>query len=250
MSPRTARAGLLLVVIAGVVSLACILAARVWTGDPMLAPELGGGILVAGWLLLGIRSGLRGQRLARDLAPWCRVSRVAGVDCRVIRGGAGHAFVLGIIRPRIYLGEALLEALDDGELRAVVLHEDHHRRTLAPLRSAALEAWLALVGRWTIARVALVDRLTDLEREADVAALRAGVSPMSLSSALVKSDPSLPVSGVAFAAASDRRLRTLLAMADGVEDGTPVRLPYEWLPVAALAAIAVACHVTGLTPVA
>ncbi len=250
MSPRTGRAALLLAVTAGAVSLACVLAARVWTGDPMLALELGGGILVAGWLLLGIRSGLRGHRLARDLAPWCRVSRVAGVDCRVIRGGAGHAFVLGIIRPRIYLGEALLETLDDDELRAVVLHEDHHRRTLAPLRSAGLEAWLALVGRWSIARAALVDRATDLERDADVAALRAGVSPASLARALVKSDPSLPVSGVAFAAASDRRLRTLLAMADGVDDGTPVRLPYEWLPVAAFTAIAVGCHATGLTPFA
>lgn len=76
------------------------------------------------------------------------------------------------------------------------------------------------------------------------------MSPASLASALVQSDPSLPVSGVAFAAASDRRLRTLLAMADGVEDGTPVRLPYKWLPVAALTAIAVACHATGLTPFA
>ncbi len=247
MTVVTPRAALLIAAVAGAVGVSCVVAARVWRGDPMLALELGGVVLVIGWMVLGVRAAVSGYVLARNLAPWCRASSVAGIPCQVIRGGAGHAFVLGTVRPTIYLGEALLDALDQDELRAVMLHEEHHRRTLAPLRSAALGAWLALVGRWTVARMALVDRLSDLEQEADASALRAGVSPATLASALVKSDASLPVSGVAFAAASNRRLRTLLAMADGTGNAAPARLPYEWLPVAALVAIAVGCHVTGLT---
>lgn len=244
MSRGSVRAALLLAVMAAWVSVVCGLTARVWAGDPAIVIELGGGPLVAWWLLLAVRSGVRGRRLARDLAHWCHPSVVAGVECRVI-GGGDQAFVLGIFRPRIYLGEVLLDALDDDELRAVVLHENHHRRTFAPLRSAALEAWLGLVGRWRVARTALVDRLSDLEQEADIAALSAGVSPATLASALVKSDSGLPVGGVAFATGPGRRLRTLIAMADGADDPTPVRLPYEWLPVAALTVIAVSCHAVG-----
>jgi Zn-dependent protease with chaperone function len=136
--------------------------------------------------------------------------------------------------------------LDTDELRAVLLHEEHHRRTLAPLRALALEAWLTLAGRAAPARAALLNRLTDLEVEADAAALRWGADPSALASALLKTDVSL-AAGASFAAASAERLRTLVALADGAERVDDPRLPYEWLPVAAVAVVALACHVSGLS---
>ena len=49
------------------------------------------------------------------------------------------AFCVGLLRPRIYLSAGLIDVLTDGELKAVLLHEDHHRRRLDPLRSLLAE---------------------------------------------------------------------------------------------------------------
>ena len=221
-------------------------------GDPMLVIEAFSVAVLLIWTVIGLRAMLRGQRLARALDGRSASAVVAGVPCRVVRGGGRHAFVLGAIQPRIYVGDELMEALDTDELRAVLLHEDHHRRTLAPLRAAALGAWLTLVGRSASARTILLDRLTDLEEEADAAALRCGADASALASALFKADSSLAL-GVSFAAASAQRLRTLVALADGTEHVDEPRLPYEWLPVAIVAIVAIvalACHLAGVSPFA
>jgi hypothetical protein len=106
------------------------------------------------------------------------------------------------------------------------------------------------VGGWAPARGRLVERLTHLEEEADAAALRRGVSPGTLASALLKSDVSLIGAGAAFSAASDRRLRNLLDAAAGQAAAKAPRLPYEWLPLAAVVIVTVACHIGGLPPFA
>jgi hypothetical protein len=153
------------------------------------------------------------------------------------------------LQPRIYIGDELLESLDADELRAVMLHEEHHRRTRGPLRAASLEAWIALFGRAAPIHAVLMDRLTDLEEEADADALRRGARAPALASALLKADPSL-AAGASFAAAADQRLRTLLALAGGAAEIDASRLPYEWLPLAAVAVVTVACHLSGLLPLA
>ncbi|MDA8202645.1 MAG: hypothetical protein M0Z49_07790 [Chloroflexi bacterium] len=248
MSPSGRRAVIAVATAATAVTLLCVIAARLPGGDPMAALEVAVSALVAIWLLLGARSAYRGSRAAARLGSRCRPSQVAGVECQVIVGGASEAFVLGALRPRVYVGEALLLALAADELRAVVLHEEYHRRTRAPLRSVGLEAWLALAGRWAAIRAAIDERTADLERDADRAALQAGVRPATLAAALVKADGGFRSMGVGFAARADRRLRGLLEIAVDGEDRTPARLPYEWLPIAALATIAVACQVGGSVP--
>lgn len=215
--------------------------------DPMLAVELLGAAVLAIWISVGFRKVLIGRRLARVLDSRSVCDSPRGVPCRIVRSGGRRAFVLGTIRPQIYIGDELFEALDADELHAVLLHEEHHRRTLAPLRATALEAWLTLVGRAALARIVLLDRLMDLEMGADADALRRGADPSALASALLKADPSFSL-GTSFATASTQRLRTLVALGEGAEPIDHARLPYEWLPAAAVVVGALVCQLTGLSP--
>jgi Zn-dependent protease with chaperone function len=244
---RQLRPGLIVAALAVVVAGICLTAATNGTGDPMLEVEIFGGAVLAIWAFIGLRKVLVGRSLAAALEDRSSPGALAGVACRIVNGGGRHAFVLGAIRPQIYIGDELVAALDEDELRAVLIHEEHHLRTLAPLRATALEAWLALVGWVALVRAVLLDRLVDLEQEADAHALRRGVDPSALASALVKADPSV-ASGASFAAASARRLKTLVAVADGAQPADDARLPYEWLPVAVIAIVALACHTSDLAP--
>lgn len=237
--------------VAGSAALWCMVAGRLAGGDPLLIVELLGGGLIAAWTAVGAWNVWLGHRLARRLTPRLRPAALFGIRVELILGGGGHAFVLGAIRPRIFVGEELLTVLDPGELRAVLLHEDHHRRTLAPLRSAALDAWLTLLGRWERTRVMVDDRLTDLEVLADAEAIRRGAAPATLASALVKCDRSLgPAASEftafsAFSRSADRRIESLLGAAAERPVAAVPRLPYEWLPPAVLALLVLGCHATG-----
>jgi Zn-dependent protease with chaperone function len=248
-SIRQMRPAVIVATLGAAVAVICLAAARTSPGDPMLGLEAFSLGVLTIWSAVGLRAVLQGRRLARALNARSAPDVPEGVACRIVQGGGRRAFVLGVIRPQIYLGDELMQRLDAHELRAVLLHEEHHRRTLAPLRAVALEAWLTLLGRVGPARRGLLDRLTDLEEEADAAALRRGADPSALASALVKTDSSFAL-GTSFGTVSARRLRTLVALADGTELKDDPRLPYEWLPVAAVAIVALACHVSGLSPFA
>ncbi len=55
----------------------------------------------------------------------------------VVCGDQEPPRVAGLLRPRILLPAVILDALDVHELRAILLHEDAHRRRFDPLRGAA-----------------------------------------------------------------------------------------------------------------
>lgn len=210
----------------------------------MAAFEVGVAGAIAAWMTLLARSLWRGRRLATALRPKTLAAQIEGIDCRVVFGPERRAFVLGAIHPTIYVGEALLIGLEADELHAILLHEDFHRRTFAPLRAASLEAWIRLARPVARVEEALADRLVDLERAADRYALRHGATIAGIASALIKVDAAEAGSGVAFASAADRRVGGLLAYTAGdeqAEDG----LPYEWLPPAAALVILALCHLVG-----
>jgi hypothetical protein len=221
----------------------CFSITAVVGGDPMLALEIVGTAVAVVWAMLVARELVRSYRTSQMLAAAAQPAELFGVAIRVTHVLRTDAVVVGAIRPRIFVGSELLETLSDDEIRAVLLHEDHHRRTRAPLRAAALGAWLRLFGRSTRLRAVILDRLTDLETLADADAIRRGSSPRSLARALLKGDVSpRPVS---FAYAADRRVEQLLERAAGHAVEPTGRLPYEWLPVIVLAIATVGCH-TGL----
>lgn len=235
---RTRTAGLLAIAVGPLGW--CVALGTVLGGDPMLAVEVAGAALVTLWAAFIALELVRSQRLSWALARGAHETSMFGVRVRITPELQTDAIVVGAMRPVIYVGADLLAALSEDEMRAVVHHEDHHRRTRAPIRAAALGAWLRLLGRSDRVRCALLDRLSDLETLADADAIQRGSSPRSLARALLKGEATLqPVS---FAYAAERRVEQLLDRAAGVPMESGGRLPYEWLPVVLLTVATLGCH--------
>lgn len=218
----------------------CVALGTLVGGDPMLGVEIAGASLAILWAGLVIRDLVRSGRLASALSTDASETRLFDVPCRITPALGADAIVVGTLQPRIFVGQPLLASLAADELRAVVYHEDHHRRTRAPLRAAALEAWLRLLGRSRGVRELIHDRLVDLEALADADAIRRGSTPRALARALLKGDSSL--APVSFAYAADRRIGQLADRAAGVHVEPTGRIPYEWLPVLLFAVATLGCH--------
>ena len=95
--------------------------------------------LVGAVVVRGVRAAvgvLAAQRRLRRELRVVDVRDAAGVRFGVIAGQAPRAFCGGLLRPRVYVSQAALDALSARELRAVLAHEDHHRRRRDPLRLA------------------------------------------------------------------------------------------------------------------
>ncbi|MGK2852263.1 MAG: hypothetical protein ACSLFN_15330 [Candidatus Limnocylindrales bacterium] len=247
MSLDGARPGIITLLAAGA-ALAWCTAAGVSIGvDPMLLIEIAGLAVLGLWAVSLVRDLRRADALRRRLDEMSFARTIDGVDLRVIRGGNVEALALGVLRPTVYLGDASIDALNDDELAAVIHHEDHHRRTLAPLRAAGVEAWLRIVGRSSAARALLSGRLTHLEAAADAYAIARGVKPASIAAALLKVDRQ-GAAGSAFSGAADHRIRALIDAAAGRPATTTAALPYEWLPLVIAIAVIVGCHLGEVPP--
>ncbi len=218
------------------------------SGDPLRAPEVGGALAVATWAVLGLRIVVRDERLRRALDSHASTMEVAGVRFLLVDGGGRHAFVLGWLRPNVYIGAGLLADLQADELLAVLRHEEHHRKTRAPMHAAALEAWATLLRPFRPVRDAAARRLSDLEIEADRAAIDAGSSRATVARALLKTDW-LDTGGTSFAADPVRRIEWLVGAASAGRSDRRRALPFEWLPIAAYVALLAACHI-GVGPLA
>ncbi len=231
------------------VATSCILAAVTIGDDLMPLPELVAALVVTAWGVLLVADLWRGNRLSNGLRPLSADARVGLLRVRLIGGGQADAFVIGALQPTIFVGSGLLALLDDEELHAVLLHEEHHRDTRAPLRSAGIAAWIALLGWLPPVRRLLVDRLAELEREADRHAIGRGCSPAALASALVKVHAAAPVT-TAFSGSAEQRVSALLGLAGLPSAARPSRyaaVPYEWLLGIAMLVAGMGCHLVGLS---
>lgn len=232
---------LLVVAIAALVAGAvCAATARALGGDPLLGAELGVGGVTVGWLgvlALSVRGAVHGQR---ELQRRTRLFRRGGRLFRLIDSSHRRdAFVLGPFRPEIFVSRPLLDALDDEELDAVLLHEEHHRRTGAPLRTMALQAWMQLVGSVPVLGRCIDRRLAQLEIDADRYAMAAGATAATIASALVKCDRADGRADSHYASAADLRLRQLTGGAVG---GGVAAAPIEWLAPGLLGLGLAVCH--------
>lgn len=219
----------------------CAVSGLLAGGDPMLVVEIAASMLVALWAAFTLREVWAARALGRRFARESTDAIVGGVRCRVVGHGSHEAIVVGSLTPIIYVGAGLLALLDEDERRGVLLHEEYHRRTRAPLRAAALDAWLRLARRPRILERLLHERIADLEVSADAYAMAAGATPAALASALLKGQPG-SVAGASFADASERRIGALLDAARGTPPGRR-RPPLEWLPLAFVGIGVLACHV-------
>ena len=223
----------------------CGLIASASGTDPLLGVELAALALMAAWLVLFGRAVRRTLADAERLSSVSRRIGLAGADVRLLDASHPAAFVSGLLRPQIYLSRSLIDSLDAAELRGVLLHEQHHRRTRAPLRALALESWQRLLGWLPPARRALMARLAGLEIEADAAAVACGTAPATLASALLKCDAHLPGASTAFAAASEIRIGELVVWGRQRRVDRPRSIPLEWVAPAGAALALWACHVIG-----
>lgn len=217
----------------------CFAASAATQGDPLFLVETVGAVVVAAWAVVALVLIGRSAALAQELGRAAVPRSLAGVECHLIPGSRPRAFVAGVRRPSVFVTTGALEALTPDELRAVVLHEAHHARTLAPVRAALVDAWRG-AGRgvpWLGA--ALAARLAAIEIDADRFALSGGVARRHLASALVKLEVS--PGAVGFNGGGDRRLRALLD-----EGAMPApTAPVEWLPLLVVVALAVGCRLAG-----
>jgi beta-lactamase regulating signal transducer with metallopeptidase domain len=189
-------------------------------GICMLLPDLAGlrpiatAILIAalvlgGWYLLVVLCrGARHQQLARRLRRESAPGVEAGIAVRRIEAAPGP-FVAGLREPLIFCPADLFERLEAAELRAVLLHEDHHRRAGAPLRLLLFEALAAAIPLATI-QGWVARALAAVEIEADRDALARGASRSALAAALLRFAAAGPTGAAAFATAAELRVRALL----------------------------------------
>lgn len=173
--------------------------------------------------------GLRGR--------WVRAS-MHGIDCRVVTDPSAQAFALGLVRPRVYITGTAVESLDPDAQRAVLLHEDHHRRTWAPLRTALIACWVDTVGRVPWIRDGVERRLACLEQEADRHALRHGARRSDLARALLALDAH--GHGARFTGHARSRIEALLGPT-GVASSPTRSIPLEWVGAGAILVAALAC---------
>jgi hypothetical protein len=80
---------------------------------------------------------LAAQRRLRGERCVVRIDESGPIAFCVIADAAPQAFCGGLLRPRIYVSQGALDALPERELRAVLAHEEHHRRRRDPLRLSA-----------------------------------------------------------------------------------------------------------------
>jgi len=220
---------------------ACATIGGVIGGDPTIIIEIVGATTFSLWAIIVVGEVVRARRVAATFERLATPAVLHGVPCRIAPLLGTDAVVVGVIWPTIYIGAALIHALTGDELQAVLFHEDHHRRSRAPLRAAALVGWMRMFGRSPAVGGVLRDRLADLETLADSHAMQRGSSASSLARALLKGEQ-LSVAPASFSYAADRRIGSLLEHAAGRQRSNSLRLPYEWVPLVTIAVTAVGCH--------
>jgi hypothetical protein len=145
-----------------------------------------GAIVLTGGLFYSLTKGLRGWR--RELKAIGRLPIAdRGLSVALIRDDSiKTAFTHGLIRPKIYVSTGLLKNLTREEVRAVLIHEAHHREKKDPLRFFCLKLLKDLlfylpIGAWFASHISQLKEI-----EADGAAIGRTGEPLTLAGALVK----------------------------------------------------------------
>lgn len=155
-------------------------------------------VLGAAWLVLRLRRRnlldptLRAGPLER-CAPEMRrrIERAlpaTGIESRhvLVTAGAGVPAVAGLLRPKIVLPEGVARQLDARELRAVLLHENAHRRRYEPLRLALQRLAFTLFFFYPPLWLLIKSLNSSAEMACDEAVLRAGTAAETYTQAITR----------------------------------------------------------------
>jgi len=152
-------------------------------------------VSLSGLLLYGlIRTALRifrtwsfMERAERRAVSAQGVPRPSFLDrVTVFEDRSPSAFTAGFIKPKIYVSTGLVDALDENELRAVVLHESHHRESRDPLKGLFVSfvsdlLFFLPVSRWLKKAYHLAAEVT-----ADAGSIDRRADPLDLAASLLK----------------------------------------------------------------
>lgn len=132
----------------------------------------------------------RAMALLRRIKSIADLNPALGVILGAIRVTEEHDVALsteGLLRPRVIVGAAYAEQLDDDALASALGHEAEHVRSFDPLRYLALNFALAVnpCGRWLLAPHA-ARWLGAQEAHCDREAVIRGAAPLSLAEAIVQ----------------------------------------------------------------
>lgn len=96
------------------------------------------------------------------------------------------AFTAGFFKPRVFISTGLAAALEEKELRAVILHEDHHRESRDPLKGLAVSFISDFLFFLPVSR--LMKNVYDLNSEmcADTHSVECLTDPLDLAASLLK----------------------------------------------------------------
>jgi TonB family protein len=103
-----------------------------------------------------------------------------------VTGESVPPYVAGLWRPRIFVSRDLIATLDPAELRAILLHEDSHRRRRDPLRSTLQRLCAALLFFYPLTTLLLRRLQHATELVCDERVLRAGVGTETYARALAR----------------------------------------------------------------
>jgi len=123
-----------------------------------------------------------GARKLASILDRMGIPRESVLQC----SGFEMPMVTGLFRPRIVIPEKLADELPDEELRAILLHEDTHRRRRDPLRSAVSRLGLAIFFFYPLIYPVLRRLQSTAEFACDERVVHAGVAARIYSRALAR----------------------------------------------------------------
>jgi len=206
--------------------------------------------LVASWIRARKRLAARGPdglaHLPEDLASGLQRAldgtRIPRSAMRVTQAPVMPS-VTGVFRRRIIVPETLVTRLSTEELRAVLLHEDAHRRRWEPLQALVQRAAVAAFYFFPLLWPLLARLRETSEIACDEAAIAAGVRPSDYARALARTlSIGLEPLGLAAALAHRSPSLTQHRMERLRQEGRFVLMRRHWLclAIAALAVLAIA----------
>jgi TonB family protein len=154
---------------------------------------------------------------------------------------------VGIFRRAIVIPEVLVRRLGPSELRAVLLHEDAHRRRLDPLQAAVRRAAMVAFYFFPLLWPLLARLRETSEMACDEAAIRRGVAPGDYARALARAmSIGLEPTGLAAALARGKPSLTRRRFDRLANEGRFVVMRKHWLCLAIAAIAVLAISATGL----
>jgi Zn-dependent protease with chaperone function len=191
------------------------------------------------WLVATNFRGLRGLPqvpLPEGLKDAARRTRVSQLRCVAL--DQPIALCGGAFRPAIVVSSGLIDVLSCWGLEAVLLHEEHHRRSMEPLRRAVLQAAAEVLFFVPLLRWLCQRRLERSELHADRTAIETlGPGPVAAALWALGSEATGGMA-IGFDGAADARVRQLLG--DPLPCSRPGRGLYATSLVGALTAISLA----------